>query len=81
MEGYQCQKSTLCNKLWKVISVKSLLYVINVVIKKNAVSIQKESRYATGSSFVTMVTYITRHQSTNCHATSCLPLCWYRTLS
>ena len=31
------------NSIWKVISVKSLLYVINVVIKKNAVSIKKNA--------------------------------------
>ena len=31
------------NPVWKVISVKSLLYVINVVIKKNAVSIKKNA--------------------------------------
>ena len=34
----------LCSPfIWKVISIKSLLYVINVVIKKNAVSIKKKA--------------------------------------
>ena len=41
MEGYQCQKSTLCNKRSN---------------KKECGINQKESRYATGSTFVTMVT-------------------------
>ena len=33
----------LGTSVWKVISVKSLLYVINAVIKKNAVSIIKNA--------------------------------------
>ena len=33
------------DSVWKVISVKSLLYVINVVIKKNAVFCKRSLKY------------------------------------
>ena len=39
----RCITTNGCPLLWKVISVKSLLYVINVVIKKNAVLIKNSA--------------------------------------